>query len=258
MTVPFITVPAFDVVLPRGVGYGFFTRQGGVSKGLLDSLNIGFGTKDDPANVTENRVRVVQALGAERLTTLYQVHSADVFDAAPLTDLRTEGDGLFTSVEGQAVGVLAADCVPVLLAGNGPCGPVVAAVHAGWGGTYKGIIRAMTDRLKKEGGRDIVACIGPCIRQPSYEVGQDLKDRFTALDAKWAQAFAAGREEGKYQFDLPFVVRSQLEAQDLAGVFDCGLDTYPDTARFFSYRRATHASDDDYGRQVSAICINQA
>jgi YfiH family protein len=253
----FVTVPDFTAALPQGVSYGFFTRAGGVSSGLLDSLNIGFGTKDSPENVAENRARVVKALGGDYLTTLYQTHSADVHAAETLQDCKSEGDALVTAKAGQVIGVLTADCVPVLLAGMKDAKPVVAAVHAGWGGTAKGIVVETIFKMKQDGVNEIVACIGPCIRQASYEVGADLKDRFTALDKRWNAAFAHGKADGKYQFDLPFIVRSQLEDQHLRGVFDCDLDTYPDTARFFSYRRTTHAGEDDYGRQISAITINQ-
>lgn len=257
MTVPFITVPAFTAALPKGVNYGFFTREGGVSTGHLRSLNVGYGTQDQPENVAENRRRITETLQADHLFNLYQTHSAETRTIDCLMDdtaTRPEGDGLVTAVPGQAVGVLTADCVPVLFAGLNGSQPLVGAAHAGWGGTFKGIIAATIDHLRRSGADNIVACIGPCIRQPSYEVGDEFRERFVAQDRRWQHAFAAGRQEGKWQFDLPFIVRAQLED---AGVkaFDCGIDTYPDTARFFSYRRATHEQAADYGRQISAIVV---
>lgn len=242
MTLPMLTSPALSAV--PGISHGFFTRQGGVSKGLYDSLNVGRGSKDDAAAVDENRQRIQRALGAKALHTVYQIHSAKVVD---LADTGAQADGLVSDRPGQAIGILTADCVPVLLAARD--GSQVAAVHAGWKGATSGIIDAAVARFHSA---EIVAAIGPAIAERSYEVGQDVYDAAHA-----PSFFKANAAPGKYQFDLPGLVKERLAAAGVRHIDALEDDTYSQPERFFSYRRATHLNEPDYGRQMSAICRNE-
>ncbi len=239
-----------------GLRHGFFTRRGGVSDGLYASLNCGPGSADRPENVTENRRRVAAALGAGALASLYQVHGRDVVtvdeDYDPAT--RPKADGLVTRRRGLALGVLSADCTPVLFA-DAEAG-VIGACHAGWRGALAGITDATLAAMENLGaarGR-IRAAIGPTIRQPSYEVSAPFRAEFIAAEAANADFFGPGRRDGHWQFDLPGYLARRLSR---AGVVfeDTGLDTLAEPERFFSYRRITLAGEPDYGRQVSAIAL---
>lgn len=251
--------PLTDPALARlpGISHGFFTRQGGVSTGLYDSLNCGFGSADDPVAVGENRRRARAEVGADDLVTLYQIHSATVVTV-------TEGwepgdapraDGMVTDRPGIALGALAADCAPILLA-DGAAG-VIGAAHAGWGGALKDVAGATVAAMTALGAEPwrIVAAIGPCIRQESYEVGPEFLDRFLADDATNARHFRPAGKPGHHLFDLAGYVAKRLVAAGVGHVGDIGADTYPDPSRFFSYRRTTHRGEPDYGRQISAICL---
>lgn len=254
--IPAITSLALD--LPR-VTHAFFTREGGASAGIYASLNGGRGSGDDPGAVAENRRRMTARLGVEPacLATPYQVHSALAVEAtaawAPAE--APHADAVATNVPGLAVGVAVADCCPVLLAD--PAAGVVGAAHAGWKGALGGVLEAALARMEALGaarGRT-VAVLGPCIRQPSYEVGTELRDRFTAVDSRSARFFAPGRQPGRCQFDLGGYVAARLAAAGAGTVVDLGLDTYADERRFFSYRRATHRDEPDYGRLIAAIAL---
>lgn len=238
MTLPSLTSDLLSAI--PGVKHGFFTRQGGVSAGLYDSLNVGRGSDDDQDKVSENRARIAASLGAEDVNTVYQVHSAKVVDAE---DAGSEADGLTTDKTGCAIGILTADCVPVLLAARD--GSQVAAVHAGWKGATGGILPATVERFA---GKEIVAAIGPAISQASYEVGRDV---FDAADAPGF--FMANGAPGKYQFDLPGLVKAKLMAAGITAIDTLQHDTYSQAKQFYSYRRATHFGEADYGRQMSAI-----
>jgi YfiH family protein len=239
-----------------GVRHTFFTRQGGVSKGVYDSLNVGVGSKDDPAAVQENRARAAASLGVapDHLLTCYQIHSSLAVAAdAPWAE-RPEADAVVTGTAGIACGALSADCAPILLA-DGEA-RVVGAAHAGWKGALGGVVEAAVQAMVDKGARRerIVAAVGPCIAQASYEVGADFRDRFAA-EAEGSERFFKPGRAGRLQFDLPGFVLGRL-AQ--AGVGRCEWicrDTCAEEDMFFSNRRGFLRGDPDYGRLLSAILI---
>jgi YfiH family protein len=239
--------------------HGFFGRRGGVSEGLYGSLNCGLGSKDDPASVMENRARVGQALGADgaQVLTCHQVHSAEavVVDAPWGAGGQPKADALVTRTPGLVLGALAADCMPILFAD--PKARVVAAAHAGWRGALAGIeastVRAM-ETLGAERTR-IRAIIGPCISAAAYQVGPEFHAAFLAVDAGFERYFTRPLGAEKPHFDLPAFMLDRLRALDLATVDWVGVCTYADDTRWFSYRRATHRSEADYGRQISVISL---
>lgn len=241
--------------LLEGLPHGFLGRRGGVSTGVVGGLNVGLGTGDEPAAVAENRRRAVAAVDpGARLATVYQVHSADcVVVIEPWPDAaRPHADALVTDRPGLLLGIVTADCAPVLLAD--PVAGVVGAAHAGWKGAVGGVTDATIAAMEALGadrGR-IVAAIGPCIAQPSYEVDAGFRDRFLADAADSARFFETGRA-GHFQFDLEGYVAGRLRAAGVAAVEPLGLDTYPAVERFYSFRRATHRDEPDYGRQISLI-----
>lgn len=243
----------------EGLPHGFLGRRGGVSTGVVAGLNVGLGTGDEADAVSENRRRAVAAVApGARLATVYQVHSADcVIVTEPWPDAeRPQADALVTDRPGLLLGVVTADCAPVLLAD--PVARVVGAAHAGWKGAVGGVtdaaIAAM-EALGAERGR-IVAAIGPCIAQPSYEVDAGFRERFMAGSADNARHFAPG-QPGHYQFDLEGYVAGRLRSAGIGAIEPLGLDTYPASDRFFSFRRATHRAEPDYGRQISLIGLPQ-
>lgn len=238
-----------------GVAHGFFGRDGGVSTGTVAGLQVGFGAEDDPAAVAENRRRVVDAvLPGAALAMPYQVHSPDVAIAthAMEGDERPRVDALVTATPGLLVGVVTADCAPVLLA-DSEAG-VVAAAHAGWKGAKGGVLENTVATMVSLGATraNIAAAIGPTIAQPSYEVDSAFRDAFLADDAGSERFFASGRP-GHFQFDLPGFVAAQLRMQGLGSIEDTARDTYADEGRFFSFRRATHRGEASYGRQGAFI-----
>lgn len=255
--VPTATSPALSA-LP-GISHAFFTREGGVSTGIYAGLNGGLGSNDDPASVRENRRRMTATLGVEpgRLAVPWQVHSADavVTDGPWVREESPHVDGVATRTPGLAVAVTIADCCPILFAD--PKARVVAAAHAGWKGAIGGVIEATLARMEELGARrgDVVAALGPCIRQPSYEVGPEFAGRFTADDTANARFFEPSIRPGHMMFDLGGYVVERLRRASLAAVDDLGLDTYPDEARFFSFRRTTHRGEPDYGRMIAAIAL---
>jgi len=235
----------------EGVAHGFLGRRGGVSAGLVAELNVGLGSADDPAAVLENRRRAVEAvLPDARLVTCYQVHSAICVEAGDWADdARPHADALVSDRRGILLGILTADCAPVLLA-DAQAG-VVGAAHAGWKGAFGGICEATVEAmvaLGAERGR-ICAAVGPCIAQASYEVDEGFRAQFLDGDAGF---FAAGRA-GHWQFALEDYVAARLARAGVGRIEALGLDTYADPARFYSFRRATHVSEPDYGRQIALI-----
>ncbi|HWA63511.1 MAG TPA: peptidoglycan editing factor PgeF [Caulobacteraceae bacterium] len=241
-----------------GVRHGFFTRLGGVSEGLYASLNVGRGSGDDPAAVEENRRRAAQRFGApaEALTTCYQVHSARAFTVErPWGDARPEGDAVVTAAGGVMCGALAADCAPVLLA-DAAAG-VVASAHAGWQGALGGVVEAAIEAMERLGATraGIVAAVGPCIAQASYEVGLEFLDRFEARDPASSRFFAAGASAEKRQFDLPAYVLDRLARAGVGRAEWIGRDTCAEADLFFSNRRAFRQGERDYGRLLSAIML---
>jgi YfiH family protein len=246
-----------------GIAHGFFGREGGVSDGIYASLNCGPGSSDDPAKVAENRRRVAAALGPQvQLVSLSQIHSPIVHTLpSPKAEdgKRLEGDGMVTATPRIALGILTADCTPVLFAD--PVAKVIGAAHAGWKGALgtegRGVLEATLDAMEKLGaarGR-IRAAIGPTISQANYEVGWDFRDRFLGLGLRNRRFFLPSDKEGHYRFDLPAYVAQRLADAGITGVESLGICTYPPENGFFSFRRTTHAGEPDYGRQVSAIVL---
>ncbi len=240
-----------------GVPHGFLSRRGGVSTGLYAGLNVGTGSDDDPAIIAENRRRAAEAvLPAAILVNPYQVHSADcVTVVAPWPyDARPHADAVVTDRPGIALGILTADCAPVLLADREA--GVVGAAHAGWKGAIGGVTDATLLAMEALGAdRDrIVAAIGPCIARSSYEVDAGFERRFETDDPANERFFTAGRE-GHAWFDLEAYVAHRLAIAGVRTVEAMGLDTYGQEDRFYSFRRATHRGEPGYGRQVSIIGI---
>jgi polyphenol oxidase len=249
-----VTVEVIHSAALEGVAHGFLGRRGGVSTGVVAGLNVGTGSQDDPAAVEENRRRAVEAvLPGARLVTVYQVHSPDCVaaDAWPFAD-RPHADALVTDRPGLLLGILTADCAPVLLA-DVQAG-VVGAAHAGWKGALAGVTDRTIDAMERLGADRprIAAAIGPCIARASYEVDTEFTRRFEAADSANERFFQAGRA-GRAQFDLEGYVAARLAAAGIARVDALGLDTYANESRFFSFRRATHCGEPDYGRQISLI-----
>jgi len=249
-------ISAAALAAAPGIRHAFLTRQGGVSSGLFSSLNCGYGSGDDNANVRANRERAADAidLGADDLATLYQVHSADVVEVSAPWSLeeRPKADALVTRTPGLGLGILTADCVPVLFAD--PQAGVVGAAHAGWKGALSGVVEATVAAMERLGAAraDISAAIGPCIRQASYEVGPELRQAFIVADEASAGFFTASKRDGHFMFDLAGFVSRALADAGVKGE-DVGIDTYADEERFFSYRRTTHKGEPDYGRGISLI-----
>lgn len=243
-----------------GVRHGFFTREGGHSDGLYASLNCGFGSGDDKETVQRNREAVSSRLHVDvnRLLTVFQSHSPDVLVVEEPWDIRRppKADAMVTATPGMAIGVLTADCTPVIFADRE--GRAVGAAHAGWKGALAGVIEATVGALERLGAglQDLHATIGPTICQANYEVGPEFFDLFIADDPANVRFFTASDRPGHYRFDLPALVRTRLERLGLAAVEDLGLCTYGDEGRFFSYRRATHRGEPVYGRQISAILLD--
>lgn len=241
----------------EGVPHGFLGRRGGVSEGVCAGLNVGLGSKDDPGAVRANRRLAVEAVApGARLVTLHQVHSAT---AIPVTapfpdDARPKADALVTDRPGLALGILTADCTPVLFADRDA--GVIGAAHSGWKGALVGVVESTLAAMETLGAARaaIVAAIGPTIACKSYEVDEDFLRRFLADDPEHERFFAAGRP-GHHQFDLEGFVVARLAAAGVTRIEALGLDTYSDPARFYSFRRATHRGEPDYGRQISLIAL---
>ncbi len=243
-----------------GVTHGFFTRNGGASAGAFGTLNCSLNGRDDAALVAENRARAMRALGVapDALFGLHQVHGAAVAvldEAGWPEDARPQADGIVTRRRGVALGIVTADCGPVLFA-DAEAG-VVGACHAGWRGAVLGVLEATVDAMALLGAQPdrVVAVLGPCIAQPSYEVGADLRDQVLARAAEDARFFVAGDRAGKWRFDLPGYCLARLRTLGLRAVAGLGVDTYADDRRFFSYRRATHDGTLPIGHQLSAIAL---
>lgn len=241
-----------------GVQHGFFTREGGVSEGIYRGLNTGIGSDDERANVLENRRRVAACLQVppQDLATIYQIHSSDVLTISEVpSGARPKGDALVTATPGVAIGVLSADCGPVLFAD--PQNRVIGAAHAGWKGATSGVLENTVKAMEAIGARSahICAILGPTISRKNYEVGPEFMDRLLALDPANERWLAPSRREGHAMFDLPGHIVNRL--QNLCGTVQwTGQCTYADETRFYSYRRTTHRGEPDYGRQISAICLH--
>jgi YfiH family protein len=241
-----------------GLRHAFFSREGGVSDGIYASLNGGLGSNDDPAAVAENRRRMAEQMGVppSHFLGVHQIHSPDAAVATgPWQGAsRPRADAIVTRTEGLAIGITAADCGPLLLVD--PDARVIGAAHAGWKGALTGIVESTIEAMEKLGAEraGIVAAIGPLIRQPSYEVGNEFVERFMEEDAENTLFFLPAAREGHAMFDLAGFIRKRLENAGVLVIDDIGIDTYSDE-RFFSYRRSVHRREPDYGRHVHAIVL---
>jgi len=243
---------------PR-IRHGFFTRQGGVSAGIYASLNCGYGSNDDPGNVTENRRRALAmiSLPPEALATTYQIHSADVVEVRkpwPL-DARPRVDAMVTTRPGVALGIGTADCAPVLLAD--PVAGVIGAAHAGWRGAVSGVVEAVVRSMIERGAEPgrMRAAVGPCIAQASYEVGPEFPRPFLQQDPENRRFFVPSKRAGHFMFDLPGYIVSRLRRLGISEAASVARDTCAEADMFFSYRRTTLAGEKDYGRGLSVIAL---
>jgi purine-nucleoside/S-methyl-5'-thioadenosine phosphorylase / adenosine deaminase len=241
-----------------GLRHAFFTREGGVSGGIYESLNGGMGSKDDASHVAENRRRMAAQLGVAptHFLTAFQIHSPDVAVASGPWETRPRVDAIVTRTEGLAIGVTAADCGAILFVD--PRARVIGAAHAGWKGALTGVLESTIAAMEQLGAEraGIVAAIGPLIRQHSYEVGAEFVERFTLADADNARFFIASSRENHAMFDLASFIRMRLENAGVLMIDDIGIDTYSDE-RFYSYRRSVHRNEPDYGRHVHAIVLER-
>lgn len=254
-------IEAPSLALP-GIAHAFFTREGGVSTGIHRGLNTGIGSSDAREAVLENRSRAARYLGTtlEKLATPYQVHGTDAVRVEEVwgPGLGPKADAVVTIRPGVAIGVGAADCGPVLFADSDA--RVVGAAHAGWKGALAGVLESTIDAMEALGAerKNIVAVLGPTISAAAYEVGPEFVTRFADASADNRRFFAPSKHAGHSMFDLPAYIVSRLEAAGIGSAGSLGHCTYSDEARFFSYRRATHRGEADYGRLLSAIVLKGA
>jgi len=252
-----ITAPPLATI--STIRHGFFTRRGGVSRGLYTSLNCGFGSDDPVENVIANCARVTERIGApaDALVTAYQEHGAKVavVEAPWPTRQAPVADGLVTNLPGIALGVLTADCAPVLFAD--PEAGVIGSAHAGWKGALIGVLEATVEAMERLGARpaSLVAAIGPCIGRDSYEVGPEFHRNFLDDDAANREFFTEAPGTERFLFDLPGYIHQRLSRLGLAAVSTVGEDTCADESRFFSYRRATLRGEADCGRGIASILM---
>ena len=243
------------------ISHGFFTRQGGHSSGIFSSLNCGFGSGDDREAVLRNRAVAANALhvAPNALLSAWQVHSADVQVVSKPwnTDDRPRVDALVTKTRGLGLGILTADCGPVLFA-DARAG-VIGAAHAGWKGALTGVTTRTLDAMEEQGAdrAHITAVIGPMISKAAYEVGPEFPARFTDADPANARLFSPSSRPGHFMFDLPAYLEDRLKSEGVGEVVNLSLCTFDDEQRFFSYRRTTHRNEKDYGRLISAISLNR-
>jgi YfiH family protein len=244
--------------------HGFFSRNGGTSQNSYASLNCGWGSDDEPGCIANNLMRVSKSAGVEygSLTTLHQVHSAEcvVVDAPWSREDRPKADAFVTKTPGFALGILTADCGPVLFHGrDGDDKPVIGAAHAGWGGAFKGVLQATVQSMKEIGAQpeSIKASIGPCIGQNSYEVGPEFYQNFIEQADENDRFFKSSNTPEHMMFDLAGYCALQLASAGVKQISIKDLDTYYNEEDFFSYRRATHRKVADYGRQISVVAIKE-
>jgi YfiH family protein len=251
-----------DLAALDGIAHGFFTRTGGVSRGIYTSLNVGHGSRDDPAAVAENRTRIKSLLGlpSGALVSPHQHHSTTaIVVSSPWTaENQPKGDALVTDRPCIALGISTADCGPVLFAD--PHARVIGATHSGWRGSVTGVLEATLAAMETLGARRdrIIAVLGPTISQTNYEVGAEFVERFTLVDPDNERFFIPGAGEDKALFDLPGYIGFRLTSAGVAKAADLARCTYGEEDLFFSYRRATHRGEPDYGRLMSAIALADA
>jgi hypothetical protein len=244
-----------------GVRHAFYTRRGGVSAGIYDSLNCGLGSGDERDAVIENRRRAMAFLDLpeDALATNFQIHSPDVItvDKVWPRDERPKADAMVSATPGLALGILTADCAPVLLADS--AAGVIGAAHAGWRGALGGVAEATVRHMARLGAdpAHISAAVGPCIAQASYEVGPEFPQPFLQQDPENRRFFVPSQRDGRFMFDLPGYVVGRLERLGLAAVERAAHDTCAEADLFFSYRRATLSGEKDYGRGLSVIALTE-
>lgn len=254
-----IRSPLLDKAAEASIRHGFFTRAGGVSSGIYKGLNAGVGSNDEQANVAENRARVASYMGvpADRLLTLYQVHSPDALIVTePFGSPRPKADAMVTDRPGIALGVLAADCGPILYAD--PEARVIGAAHAGWKGAFTGVLEATIEAMEQLGARRerITAVLGPSISAQNYEVGPEFVERFVSASPQNERYFTPSKTPGHAMFDLNSYTVDRLANTGVQAAM-IGRCTYAHEDDFYSYRRATHRQEPDYGRQISAISLEE-
>lgn len=261
--VPLIKSEEFSKI--ENINHAFFGRKGGVSSGIYSSLNIGYGSGDDRENVRQNRHLAMQSFGqgyaefdildASSLNTLYQIHSDKVVTITDCFEGKIEADALVTNKPKIVLGILTADCTPVLFSDES--GSVIGAAHAGWKGACGGILDNTVSQMQGLGAKNIHAVIGPTIRQKSYEVGAEFLERFISFDKNNDRFFIPSVKEGHFMFDLPAYVKARLLKIGVISVSDMGNDTCSEEEDFFSYRRCCLRAEGDYGRNLSAIAIKK-
>jgi YfiH family protein len=243
----------------RGIAHSFFGRRGGVSESIYTSLNCGPGSNDNRAHVIENRTRAMQALTDRdaSLVTLYQVHGSETLAVREpwVLGRAPSADAIVTDVPGIALGILTADCAPILLADAHA--RVIGAAHAGWKGAVAGVIESAIKAMEQLGARreHIAAAVGPCISQASYEVGDELREALKPACVEGTRFFIPSDRERHWRFDLGGYTQAQLARGAIDNVSAIPACTYLQEAAFFSYRRATHRGEADYGRQLSTIVL---
>ncbi len=242
------------------IAHGFFGRTGGVSTGIFESLNCGPGSGDTRETIVENRRRVGEKLASgAALATLYQIHSPKAVTVTEVWDIenRPHADAMATATPGIALGILTADCAPVLFADGHA--RVIGAAHAGWKGALFGVVESALAEMEKLGARRdrIAAAIGPCISQKNYEVGAEFRAQFLQHDSASSRFFIASDRPDHFRFDLENYVVHRLRHAGVADVAALSACTYAREADFFSYRRTTHRGESDYGRQISAIVLTK-
>jgi hypothetical protein len=253
------TLSSPDLAALPGIAHAFFTRRGGVSRRIHAGLNCGPGSSDDPMAVSINRDRVRRHMGALHLLTVHQHHSPDVITVAgPFDGPRPKADAMVTRTPGIALGVLSADCGPLLFADAEA--QVVGAAHAGWKGALTGVLQATVAAMEALGARRdrISVTLGPTLARQSYEVGPEFRDRFLADDAENERFFGQSDDAPRPFFDLPGFIRHQAAMADVAGFHDLARDTYAEPDLFYSYRRSVHREEPDYGRLISAIMLKES
>jgi YfiH family protein len=252
-----LTSPLLEPHHPA-ITHCFFTRRGGVSEGIYQGLNVGRGSHDVPERVERNWEIVAESLNTQKSACcqLYQIHSSDVLTVTePFGDARPKADAMVTKEKGIMLGVLTADCVPVLFAD--PVHRVIGAAHSGWKGAVSGVLQNTVKAMEALGAQrqNILAAIGPCIHQASYEVGQEFYENFIVESSENDRFFIPSHRPAHYRFDLPGYVHFQLGMLELGGIDQIPYDTCTEEALFFSYRRKTLRGEEDYGRQVSGIVL---
>jgi YfiH family protein len=247
-----ITHPLLDEI--SHIRYGFFGRQGGVSAGVYESLNCGLGSNDKPENVEKNRQFISEAMQVQAIYNCHQIHSNKVITVNSVNQQKQEADSVLTETKNVTIGVLTADCGCLLIADREK--PIIAAVHAGWKGALSGIIQNTIEEMLIKGAtqKTLCAVLGPTISQDNYEVDSDFKHKFTDRGQSYELFFKPSTKAEHFMFNLPAYILTQLKLYDIDSAW-VGYCTYANEDLYFSYRRATHRLENDYGRQLSVIAL---